>query len=152
MWEAVLCFLKVGVCNINSSSWDCCPRQCQSSWRTPERDFLVTQTFNRDQMQSFCWLWRRAGGWAQLEMSTFGWDESPLKCFPMYSSNFWEHQVLTSVAMLMIIITYHILMEQWSGAFLLVALSQSISTKNKYVIIFSVISLTLCSLQPGSLS
>lgn len=47
------CLLKVGVCNINISSWDCCPRLWRPNQRAPKCDFLIlTQTFNVDQMQS----------------------------------------------------------------------------------------------------
>lgn len=146
------CFLKVGVCNINISSWDCCPRLWRSNQRTPECDFLiVTQTSNIDQMQSSDW--RGPGGWAHLEMSTFGWDESLQSAFPCVqaSSGIVKFWLASSVAMLKIIITYHILMEQWNCALLSLVQSQSVSARNTYVIIFSIISfLTLCNLKTAA--
>lgn len=91
------CLLKVGVCNINISSWDCCPRLWRSNQRMPECDFLIlTQTFNVDQMQS-------SDSAEGLGLSSSGnayiWVRwIPLKCIPMCSSKFWDSQVLTSIS------------------------------------------------------
>lgn len=86
-------------------------------------------------------------------MSAFGWAESHSKCFSMYSSKFWYIQVLSSIscAVLTIMITQHILMEQRNPAFLLVVPSWSVSSENNYAIIFSAIS-TPYWLQPGRVS
>lgn len=95
---------------------------------------------------------KRAWGWAHLEISTFGWDESPQSAFPCVqaSSGIAKFWLASPVAMLKIIITYHILMEQWNCALLLLAPSQSVSTSNTYVIIFSIISLTWCNLKTAA--
>lgn len=147
------CLLKVGVCNINISSWDCCPRLWRPNQRAPKCDFLIlTQTFNVDQMQS-------SDSEEGLGLSSSGniyiWVRwIPSKCIPMCSSKFWDSLVkfwlASPVAMLKIIITYHILMEQWNCALLLLAPSQSVSTSNTYVIIFSIISLTWCNLKTAA--
>lgn len=86
-------------------------------------------------------------------MSTLGWAESHSKCFSMYSSKFWYIQVLSSIscAVLKIMITQHILKEQQNPAFPLVVPSWSVSSENKYAVVFSAIS-TPWWLQPGRLS
>lgn len=53
------CFLKVGVCNTNIRSWNCCPRLWRAGQRTPECSFLIeTQTL----IQLRCRLCAGSGG------------------------------------------------------------------------------------------